>query len=358
MTTIEQSTSNQPVDRRHRVFTAGPWALRLERRTLAVSVAMVVVMAGLAVVALLWGDYPLTVPQALQALVGIGQDQLAIFFVQEQRAPRIVAALLVGAALGVSGAIFQSMSGNPLGSPDIIGFMTGAATGAVTQIILFNAGPTATAAGALIGGFGTAAVVYLLAYRGGLSATRLVLVGIGVGVILQSVNTLLVARASLSAAQNAAQWLAGSFNATRWTEVTVVGIALAVLIPVALVLARPLNVLVMGDDLASGLGIRTERTRAWLVFIGVSLVSVATAAAGPISFIALAAPQLARRLTRTSGVGLGTAALMGALLVLGSDIIAQRIFAPTQLAVGVVSGALGGIYLIWLLAREGRKAQR
>lgn len=340
---------------RYQLLTAGHFTVRLERRTVVVGTALVGVMISLAMVAVLWGDYQLSIGQAMQALVGIGDDPLAQFFVQEQRAPRIVAALLVGAALGVSGAIFQSMSRNPLGSPDIIGFMTGAATGALLEIIVFDAGTVATAFGALVGGFATSIVVYLLAYRQGLTATRLVLVGIGVGVILQSVNTLLVVRASLAAAQTAAQWLAGSFNATTWTEVVVVGAALGVLIPGALLLGRPLNAMVMGDDLAAGLGIRVERSRLWLVLAGVSLVSVATAAAGPIAFIALAAPQLARRLTRTSGVGLGSAALMGALLVLASDILAQRLFAPTQLAVGVVSGALGGIYLIWLLAREGKR---
>lgn len=310
---------------------------------------------GLAVGGLLIGDYPMAPWQAVASLFGGGGDPLAQYFVQEQRAPRVAAAVLVGAALGGSGAIFQSISANPLGSPDVIGFTTGAATGALLQIVVLDAGPGAIALGAVLGGFGTAFVVYLLAWRRGLAGFRLVLVGVGVAAVLQGVNALLIVRASLTAAQTAAQWLAGSFNATTWNETLVVLVAVAVLVPLALLLARPLGALVMGDELATGLGVRTERTRLLLVLVGVALVALAVAAAGPIAFVALAAPQLARRLTRTSGIGMGTAALMGGLLVLVSDIVAQRLFAPTQLPVGVVTGSLGGAYLIWLLAREWRR---
>ncbi|MFT4228635.1 iron chelate uptake ABC transporter family permease subunit, partial [Micropruina sp.] len=123
-------------------------------------------------------------------------------------------------------------------------------------------------------------------------------------------------------------------------------------------LARPLGALVLGDDLAAALGVRVERSRTLLVVVGVALVAVATATAGPIGFIALAAPQIARRLTRTSGVGFGAAALVGGALVLASDLVAQRLFAPTQLAVGVVTGVLGGGYLIWLLGSQWRKGAR
>lgn len=343
-------------ERRHARVRVGAIVLRPERRAIAVGIAIVIVLGILSVVGLLIGDYPLTAPQVLQALAGGGDDPLARFFVQDQRAPRVVAATLVGTALGASGCIFQSLSANPLGSPDIIGFTIGSATGALVQIVVFDAGPLGIALGAILGGFATAIVVYALSWRGGMSGIRLVLVGIGVSAVLQGINALLVVRASLTAAQTAGQWLAGSFNATTWTETLLLLLACAVLLPAALVLARPLGILVMGDDLGTGLGVRVERTRLLLVAVGVALVSLATATAGPIAFVALAAPQLARRLTRTSGIGIATAALMGALLVLASDLIAQRVFAPTQLPVGVVTGTLGGIYLIWLLAREWRTA--
>ena len=344
-----------PAPRRPVTVRLGGVVVRGDRRGVVAGSVLLLALLLAATGGLLLGDYPLTVGEALAALVGAGEDPLASFFVQEQRAPSVVAAMLVGAALAVSGAIFQSLSGNPLGSPDVIGFTVGAATGALLQIVVFDAGPAGIAAGAMLGGFGTALVVYVLAWRRGLAGFRLVLVGVGVAAVLQGVNALLVVRASLQAAQTAAQWLAGSFNATTWSEALTVLAAVVVLLPAALSLARPLGLMAMGDDLATGLGIRVERRRLQLVAVGVALVSLAVAAAGPIAFVALAAPQLARRLTRSGGPGIVTAALMGALLVLVSDIVGQRLFAPSQLPVGVVTGSLGGVYLIWLLAREGRR---
>ncbi|GAA5030711.1 FecCD family ABC transporter permease [Microbacterium fluvii] len=333
----------------------GRWSVRVDGRALAVGATLIAAIAAIAIAAVMMGDYPMTVGQTLAALFGVGDDELARYFVQDQRLPRVVAAVLVGAALAISGGVFQQLTANPLGSPDVIGFTIGAATGALIQIVLFDAGPAATALGATMGGFGTALVVYLLAWRKGLAGFRLVLVGIGVAAVLQGVNSLLVVRASLSAAQSAAQWLAGSFNATTWNEVALTAVGVGVFAVAAFALGRPLELMTMGDDIAAGLGIRVERTRLALVVVGVALVSIATAAAGPIAFVALAAPQLARRLTGSSAAGLVTSALMGAVLVLASDLAAQRLFAPAQLPVGVVTGSLGGVYLIWALAREGRR---
>ncbi len=340
---------------RHVVLRAGGAVLRLERRAFAVAAALLAVILVIGVSGMLIGDYPLGVRDVLASVAGVHGDPLGQYFVRDIRLPRVLAALLVGAALGVSGGIFQNISGNALGSPDIIGFTTGAATGALLQIILFEAGPEAVAVGALLGGFGTAFAVYLLAWRGGLAGYRLVLVGIGVSAVLAAVNSLLVVRASLTAAQTAAQWLAGSLNAIGWGQVLLVACTVGALLPAALVLSRPLGAMTMGDDLATGLGVRVERTRLLIVAIGIALVSVATAITGPIAFVALAAPQIAKRLTRSAGIGLGTAALMGAALVCASDLVAQRLFAPTQLPVGVVTGSLGGIYLIWLLGSEWRR---
>ena len=345
----------RPVRRRHVIIRVGGIVLRPERRALWVSAAILGALTTVGIAAMLIGDYPLSVPDVLAAINGTNADYLANYFVRDIRLPRVLTALLVGAALGTSGGIFQSVSSNALGSPDIIGFTTGAATGALLQIIVFEAGPGSVAAGALIGGFATAFVVYVLAWRKGLAGYRLVLVGIGVSAVLQAVNSLLVVRASLSSAQTAAQWLAGSLNARGWVEVGLVGVSVAVLLPLALWMSRALGAMVMGDDLATGLGVKVERTRLCMIAIGIALVSIATAATGPIAFVALAAPQIARKLTRGSGIGIGAAALMGAAIVLVGDVVAQRIFAPTQLPVGVVTGSLGGIYLIWLLVTEWKR---
>lgn len=307
---------------------------------MGLAAVLLAVMVALTIIGLMIGDYPLAVPDVVAALLGRADDPLGQYFVRDIRLPRVLLALMVGAALG---------------SPDIIGFTTGAATGALLQIILFEAGPAQVAIGALLGGFGTALVVYLLAWRSGLSGYRLVLVGIGVSAVLSALNSLLVVRASLTAAQTAAQWLAGSLNAASWVQVTMLGVTVVLLVPAALMLSRPLGIMTMGDDLATGLGVRVERTRLLVVATGIALVSIATAATGPIAFVALAAPHIAKKLSRSARVGAGSAALMGAALVGAADLIAQRVFAPTQLPVGVVTGTLGGLYLIWLLSSEWRK---
>ncbi len=345
----------RPIHRRHLIIRVGSIVLRPERRALVVGAMIVMALFVVGIAAMLIGDYPLSVRDVLAAINGTNADYLANYFVRDIRLPRVVTALLVGAGLGTSGSIFQSISSNALGSPDIIGFTTGAATGALVQIIVFEAGPGSVAVGALIGGFATAFVVYVLAWRKGLAGYRLVLVGIGVSAVLQAVNSLLVVRASLTSAQTAAQWLAGSLNARGWVEVGLVGVSVAILLPLALWMSRALGAMVMGDDLATGLGVKVERTRLCMIVIGIALVSIATAATGPIAFVALAAPQIARKLTRGSGIGIGAAALMGAVIVLVGDVVAQRIFAPTQLPVGVVTGSLGGVYLMWLLVTEWRR---
>ncbi|MFT3888915.1 MAG: iron chelate uptake ABC transporter family permease subunit [Arachnia sp.] len=341
--------------RRHAVVAVGPFSVRFERRAAVVYLALVVLALAAAVAGIAIGDYPIDLGQILASLRGAADDPLAQYFVRDVRLPRAVTALLVGAALGMSGAIFQTVSGNPLGSPDVIGFTTGAATGALVEIILVGGDTLAVALASVAGGLLTAAVVYGLSWRAGVAGFRLVLVGIGIGAALAAVNSLLVVKAPLEAAQTAAQWLAGSLNSTLWPEAAAVAVALVLLTPLAVAWCRPLAQLPLGDAAATGLGVRVERSRLVLIVVGVALMGVATASTGPIAFVALAAPHLTRRLTRTPGVALFGSALMGAVLVLVSDLIARRLFAPTELAVGVITGSLGGLYLVWLLAVERKR---
>ncbi|MDH2455046.1 iron chelate uptake ABC transporter family permease subunit [Corynebacterium bovis] len=325
---------------------------RRTRRTRVVTACLLAALVVLAVTGLLLGDYPLTPPRAVAALLGLGDDRLAVFFVQQQRAPRVVAGAVVGAALGASGAIIQSLSRNPLGSPDIIGFTVGSATGALLAITVLGTTPTGTAAGAVVGGAAAAVLITALGWRSGVTGPRLVLVGIGVSAVLHALNSLLLVRASLTAAQTAALWLAGSLAAVTWATAAGALVAVGVLLAVAWTQERTLNALALGDELATGLGVRVERRRLGLVALGVALVALAVAVAGPVAFVALAAPHSARLLTRTGGAGVVTSMILGAVLVVGSDIVAQRIFAPVQLPVGVVTGVLGGVYLLYLLTRQ------
>ena len=332
----------------------GPVSAQVPWRVLILNVALVVLIAALAFWGMLQGDYNIAPDKVIPALLGEGK-QITVAFAQ-QRAARIVAALLVGAALGLSGAIFQVISGNALGSPDIIGFTNGAATGALLQIIVFNSGPVEVALGAVVGGLATSVLVWLLTRRTGLHGFRLVLVGIGVGSTLAAFNSLLVVRASLTQAQTAASWLAGSLNDITWERTYALLGLLLVVTPLLMMLVRPLGAIRFGDQVASGLGVSVNAYRVAALFIGVLLVSLATATTGPIAFVALAAPHIAKTLARSGGVGFTSAALMGALMVLGSDLIGRFAVPGRIIQVGVVTGAIGGLYLIYLIYLERKKS--
>ncbi|AZA12121.1 FecCD family ABC transporter permease [Corynebacterium gerontici] len=336
---------------------SSPFLLRIAPRSVFLMTGLFCVLCALGVSALLIGDYGISAVEAVRALFGQSQDRLAIYFVQHQRAPRLIAGILVGAALGASGAIFQTLSDNPLGSPDVIGFSTGAATGALIQIILFSATPTGVAIGAMCGGLFTALTVYGLSLERGakVGGIRLVLIGIGVSAVLHALNSLLIVRASLASAQTAALWLAGSLNAVQLDSIGFYIVVIALGLLFAFMLSRPLDALTSGDEIATAVGVDVQRRKPQLIAVGVALVAAAVAIAGPIAFVALSAPQIARRLCRSGTSEIFASALSGAVIVVGSDIAAQRVFAPTQLPVGAVTGVLGGAYLVWLLIYQTRR---
>ena len=321
------------------------------RRT--ATLTLVVVAVVVAIVALGIGDYPLSPPEVVRAL--FGGDGFASTIVLNWRLPRVLAALVFGAALGVSGAIFQSLTRNPLGSPDVIGFSTGAYTGAIVVIVTGAASSLGTAVGALAGGLVTALVVYVLAYRRGVHGLRLIIVGIGVTALLHSVNSWLLLRAQNEVALTASFWGAGSLALVGWQQLVPALVLLAVLTPLVMGLSRPLRQLELGDDTARSHGLRAEPTRLALVVVGVALTAVVTASTGPIAFVALAAPQLARRLVRSAGVPLVAGGLVGGVLLLVADLVAQHV-AADPVPVGLVTLVIGGVYLITLLVSESRRS--
>ncbi|MBG6472402.1 iron chelate uptake ABC transporter family permease subunit [Pseudomonas aeruginosa] len=332
-------------------------SLSLRWRPRAALACLVLAGVGLALAAALLGTGSLALGPAevFASLLGQGQDTTAQRIVQRVRLPPVLPACLVGAALGMAGAIFQSISRNPLGSPDVIGFTTGAASGAIVQIILFDAGPLATSLAALAAGLCTALAVVLLARRGATAGGyRLVLVGIGVGASLSGLNSLLLVTGNLDQAMYAQLWLAGSLNTRPWSHVVPAALGLRASGPLALYHGRRLEVLERGDASAAQLGVAVERVRLQMVLVAVGMTAIATAAAGPIAFIALAGPQLARRLTRSAGVPLLSGALMGAVLLLAADLLGQRLAYVANLPIGLMTGLLGGFYLLWLLLRSRR----
>ncbi|WP_326682436.1 FecCD family ABC transporter permease [Streptomyces sp. NBC_01237] len=342
--------------------TTAPGARRSRgrRRHRAAGTTLTLTLLGAAVLiaSLAAGDISVPVPDVLHALAGRG-DPLTSTVVLTWRLPRALLALALGAALGLSGAIFQTLTRNPLGSPDVIGFNTGASTGALAVLLSGTAGYTRTALGALIGGLATAALVYALGGRRSTATTRFVVTGIAVSAILTSVNTWLMYGADTAVAARAAQWTAGSLDALGWEHAVPALVALAPLALITPFLVRTLRVLELGDDVATALGARVVRGRLILATVGVALTAVATSVAGPLAFVALAAPQIARLLyRRTPGISLPGAALTGALLLAGADWVAAHAFAPVQLPTGVVTVSTGGAYLLWLLLgprRGGRK---
>lgn len=337
----------------------GRLSLRLHGRTFALALLLLLLCACLAVLSLLSGTYPISLPQVLTALVGYGDaaghdDAMVQMIVAEWRLPRVALALLMGGALGMSGAIFQSLTRNPLGSPDIIGFSAGSYTGALAVMLLLSGGTCETALGALAGGIATACAVYLLAWRQGVQGFRLIIVGIGVAAMLSAFNAWMIREADLQLAMAAAIWGAGSLNGLGMEHLVPVALALCVLFPATLLQERPMRQLELGDDMAQACGLHPGHTRALLMLLGVALTALVTATAGPIAFIALCAPQIARRLGRSAGTPLLPSALTGAMLLLAADWAAQHAFG-VQLPTGVMTVSTGGFYFLWLLIREGRR---
>ncbi|MFD5429519.1 FecCD family ABC transporter permease [Streptomyces sp. NPDC127084] len=334
----------------------GGLSLRFQGRAAAVTAALLVALVVVMGVVLTTGDFELSIGEVVSAITG-KDSGAADFIVNTLRMPRLLTAVCVGAALAVSGAILQSLTGNSLGTPDIIGFTNGSASGALLVIVVWHGSMTQIALGALAGGLATAAAVSLLLLGRGLQGFRLVVVGIGVSALLLALNSYLITRASWQEALEAQAWLVGSLGNRGWAHANAIGLAVLVLLPPALFLSRRLSMVEMGDGIATALGVNVARTRAALLVISVALAAFATAVTGPILFIALAAPQLARGLTRSSAPGLVSSAVMGALLLAVSDLAVQRLFAPALLPVGTATGTIGGLYLIWLLITESRKSR-
>lgn len=336
------------------VVRFGPVAVRASMRAVAVVSMLLCGAAVLAVLAIGFGKYQVAPADVLGVLTGTNTsfDRVVIL---EWRMPRMLMALLVGAAFGLSGAIFQALTRNPLGSPDIIGINAGAYTGALAIIATSSASYYAVAGGALAGGLATAVAVYALSYRRGVAGYRLIVVGIAVSAMLNSANQWIVIKLDHHTAVTAAVWQQGSLSGMTWAQVIPMAVCLAALSTVLLGMGPRLPVLQLGDDAAAALGVHPERARAGYLVVGVGFVALACAAAGPIAFIALAAPQLARRLTAGPGVALVPAAAMGALLLLVCDVIAQRMFGDNAIPVGPVTVSLGGSYLVYLLITQTRR---
>ncbi|MEU0220466.1 iron chelate uptake ABC transporter family permease subunit [Streptomyces sp. NPDC006265] len=329
-------------------FVWRPWILCV---TLLLAAATFLVFC----VSIAVGDFPVGLPQVIATILGRG-EQVDRFIIMDLRMPRALAGLVVGVALGVSGALTQSIARNPLASPDVLGITSGAS--AVAVFLVTVSGGTAAAivdsvglsAAALAGGLGTGLLVYFLAWRRGVDGFRLILIGISVSAVMEAVTTWLLVTADIRDVARAQAWLVGSLEDRSWGEVRTAlwcGLALLFVVGCVAFQFRPMH---FGDEVAAGLGVRYTRVRAVLLLCAVLLAGVAVSAAGPVPFVALVAPQVAMRLARCPTPPMVASGLVGALLLIGSDLVARTAL-PVSLPVGVVTAAIGGPFLVHLLVR-------
>jgi iron complex transport system permease protein len=324
---------------------------RLRRRAL-VTGALAAAIAVVFVVTLMVGNTFYGIDQVVRVVLG-ERVPGASFAVGELRLPRASLGLLAGFAFGLGGVVFQTMLRNPLASPDIIGITTGASASAVFAIVVLGYDETGVSLVALGGSIVTALAIYLLANRRGFAGARLILIGIGVAAMMNSAISYVLSRAAAWDLQAAMQWLAGSLNGATWQGVAPLAVAFLVLVPLVLAQDRNLGALRLGDDSAAALGVRVTSARVMLIVAAVALLAFATAAAGPIAFVAFMAGPIAARLVGPGGSLLVPAGLVGALLVLVADLVGQFAFGA-RYPVGVITGALGAPFLIYLLARTAR----
>ena len=275
------------------------------------------------------------------------------FTVRELRLPRAVVSVLVGACFGLGGIAFQTMLRNPLASPDIIGISTGASTGAVFAIVVLSLSGPAVSMVAIAAGLGVALLIYTLSWRQGVTGGRLILIGIGLAAMLQSITAYLLMRAPSWTLQEALRWLTGSVNGVQLDQALPLLIALLLFGGLLLSRRQDLETLRMGDDLAAGLGVRLAATRVIVVITAVALVAFATAVSGPVAFVAFLSGPIAARLMGRNGSLLIPAALVGALLVLLGDYAGQFLL-PARYPVGIVTGVLGAPYLLYLILRDNK----
>jgi ABC-type enterobactin transport system permease subunit len=342
----------------------GPVSGVVRLRQVAVPVIAFVVLVLLSAVSLGRGDFPIGVPDVLRTLVGLGEGAQP-FIVLELRAPRVAVGLLVGLALGVAGALFQTFARNPLASPDTLGITMGASVGAVGAIVLSSGGAFGGAFGGALAGVGiplaallgallTGVLLFALTWRAGIDGYRLVLVGIALWSIGTALVDWLLTNAEIYDAASAYVWITGSLNARTWDHAVPLAVALSVLLPLALAASRILGVLQFGDDTARGLGVRLQGAQAVVVVIAVGCVAFAVSAAGPITFVALVVPQIAVRLAGGSRPPLLASGLLGAVLVVGADLVTRTVL-PESVPVGILTAVLGAPYLLWLLVRGRRQ---
>lgn len=336
-----------------RAMVAGRHArARRQRLTVAVLVALVCFLLALTLTL----GQSFTPPSDVVRVL-IGEDvEGASFLVGTLRLPRAILSLLAGLSFGLGGVVFQIMLRNPLASPDIIGITSGASAAAVFAIIVLSLSGPAVSVVAVVAGLVVALLVYGLAARKGVAGTRLILVGIGVAAMLHSVIAYILSTAPAWNLQEAMRWMTGSVNGAQLAEAVPLALALVVFGALLFSQRRELEVLRLGDDTAAALGVKIARTRITVIFAAVGMIASVTAVTGPIAFVSFLSGPIAARIVGSGGSLLLPSALIGALLTLAGDYTGQFLL-PSRYPVGVITGALGAPYLLYLIVRINRSGR-
>lgn len=338
----------------YRLLRLGDYSLLLHARSslIALLLSLILLLSGAWILAA--GDDTLNAWSALAAAIGQGEP-MQVFLIQELRLPRLIAGLLSGAALGAAGCLLQTLARNRLATPGVIGIDDGATAFAVASIV---AVPTSLAPSVLaLSGAATAAVLtFALAAGGGARGYRFIVVGIAIGALFGALTNLMLARSDIDAANAAYPWTVGSLNARPADAVLLLGIGLALGLPLAKLLVRALSLMRFSDSVAIGLGVRLQLMRLLTLGLCVWLTALAVAVVGPVGLIALAAPEMARHLCARHGVPVLNAALSGALMVIVADWLGRTLLAPTEIPVGIIAAIVGGPYLLWILLRQSPRS--
>jgi len=342
-------------------------ALRLARPPVSFNVdlraAAVIFLIGLVTLAAMIvnvgvGEYPISPPDVVRTILGLEvEDGSYDFIVNTLRLPRVIVALMVGIALGMSGAILQGLTQNDLAAPDIVGVNAGASLAAVTLIVAIPSVSTAFLPPAAFGGaLAVAVTLYLLAWKGRSSPLRLILIGIGLGAVASALTTVMIVFGDIQQVSQALIWLTGSVYGRGWEHIWSLLPWLAVFVPLAFLYARHLNALNLGDEPATGLGVKIERERALLLLASVALAGAAVATAGTIGFVGLIAPHVARMMVGPSQGGLlPSAAMTGGMLVVVSDLVGRTAFGVVEIPCGIITSAIGAPFFLYLLYRNRNK---
>ena len=337
------------------VLRTGFLSARLDRRVPKILLGLTLVTLTAMVWSVGQGDYPVPPLDVIRTILGLPTDNPDYgFIVNTLRLPRTLVAWGVGMALAIAGTLTQGITRNPLAAPGIIGVNAGAALAAVSLIIVFPGAPIAALPlAAFVGAFTVAILIYLLAWNGGSSPVRLILVGVGFSLVAGSLTNLMITFGNIFDVSQAMVWLAGSVYGRSWAQVFAFTPWLVVFGLLSVVLGRELNALQMGDDVARSLGSRLEWQRGWLLLSSVALAAAAVATAGGIAFVGLMAPHIARQLVGPSHEGLlPTAALTGGMVVVLADLLGRLLFAPIELPCGIITAVIGAPYFMYLLIRD------